>query len=155
MTNCLICYSRIWAWVTDFILFDHDRFFHIIIIMSFLLHGFPWLSLATRLSRLSLLAGLLAYIMCPHRAAVVIAGRLTLARPYERIQKRTSLMSLSLLLQKCQVYLIRPSRMVLKMGGKWPYSCCFVGCCFQDVFITARSILVLEQSSLYASSASR
>ena len=24
--------------------------------------------------------------------------------------------------------------MVLEMRGRWPYSCCFVGCCFQDLF---------------------
>ena len=31
---------------------------------------------------------------------------------------------------------------VFVMGGKWPYSCCFVGCCLQDLFNIARSILV-------------
>ena len=29
------------------------------------------------------------------------------------------------------------------MGDKWPYSSCFIGCCFQDVFKTACSIFVL------------
>ena len=33
------------------------------------------------------------------------------------------------------------------MGGKWPYSCCFVGCCFQELFSTARRILVKFTSS--------
>ena len=28
------------------------------------------------------------------------------------------------------------------MGGKWPYSCCFVGCCLRDMFNIACSILV-------------
>ena len=28
------------------------------------------------------------------------------------------------------------------MGGKWPYSCCFVGCCFQDLVNIAPNILV-------------
>ena len=27
-------------------------------------------------------------------------------------------------------------------SGRWPHSCCFVGCCFQDLFNTARSIFV-------------
>ena len=31
--------------------------------------------------------------------------------------------------------------MVLEKWGKWPYSCCFVGCCFQDLFNIACSIL--------------
>ena len=34
------------------------------------------------------------------------------------------------------------------MGGRWPYSCCFVGCCFQDLFNIACSILVQFLSSL-------
>ena len=32
--------------------------------------------------------------------------------------------------------------MVCNMGGKWLYSCCFVGCYFQDLFKAACSILV-------------
>ena len=27
------------------------------------------------------------------------------------------------------------------MGGRWPYSCCSVECCFRDLFNIARSIL--------------
>ena len=34
------------------------------------------------------------------------------------------------------------SWMVCKMGGKWPYSYCFVGCYFQDLFKTVCNILV-------------
>ena len=29
------------------------------------------------------------------------------------------------------------SWMVCEMRSKWPYSCCFVGCCFYDFFKTA------------------
>ena len=36
------------------------------------------------------------------------------------------------------------------MGGKWPYSCCFVGCCSHDLFNIARSILVLLPSSFFS-----
>ena len=32
--------------------------------------------------------------------------------------------------------------MVLEMGGRWPYSCCLAGCYIQDLFYTARSILM-------------
>ena len=36
------------------------------------------------------------------------------------------------------------------MGDRWPYSCCFVGCCFQDLFNIARSILVQLPSSFFS-----
>ena len=36
------------------------------------------------------------------------------------------------------------------MGGRWPCSCCFVGCCFQDLFNIARRILVQFPSSFYS-----
>ena len=36
------------------------------------------------------------------------------------------------------------------MGGRWPYSCCFVGCCFQDLSDIARSILVRLLSSFFS-----
>ena len=31
------------------------------------------------------------------------------------------------------------------MGGLWPYSCCFVGCCLEDLFNIAGNILFLQQ----------
>ena len=37
--------------------------------------------------------------------------------------------------------------MVCVMGGKWLYSCCFTGCCIQDLFKTACNILALLPSS--------
>ena len=39
--------------------------------------------------------------------------------------------------------------MVLKMGGKWLYSCCFMGCYFLDLFNIARSILVQFSPSFF------
>ena len=39
-----------------------------------------------------------------------------------------------LLLQQCHAGLVRLTWVVLEIGGKWPYNCCFVGCCFQDFF---------------------
>ena len=50
-------------------------------------------------------------------------------------------MSSSLLLQQSPARLVRLILMVLEMGGRWPYSCCYVGCCFPDLFNIARSIL--------------
>ena len=40
--------------------------------------------------------------------------------------------------------------MVLEMRGAWPYSCCFVGCCFQDLFNIARSIILQLLSSFFS-----
>ena len=36
------------------------------------------------------------------------------------------------------------------MGGRWPYSCCFVGCCLQDLFNIARYILVQFFSNTFS-----
>ena len=59
----------------------------------------------------------------------VRAGRPAFVRPYEGVHRRTSLMSSSLLLQQCPACLVRLTWIVFVMGGKWPYSWCFVGCC--------------------------
>ena len=58
-------------------------------------------------------------------------------------------MSSSLLLQQSPAYLVHLIWIVFVMGVRWPYSCCFVGCSFQDLFNIARSILVQLSSSLY------
>ena len=72
----------------------------------------------------------------------VQAGRSAFARPYVGIHRCTSLMSSSLLLQQCPVCLVRLTWIVFVMIGRWPYSWCFFGCCLQDLFNIARSILV-------------
>ena len=53
------------------------------------------------------------------------------------------LMSLSLLFQLCQACIVHLIWMVCEMRGKCPYNCYFIGYCFQDLFKTACSILVL------------
>ena len=40
--------------------------------------------------------------------------------------------------------------MILEMEVRWPYYCCFVGCCFQDLFSIARSILMQFPSSFFS-----
>ena len=50
-------------------------------------------------------------------------------------------MSSSLLLQQCLV------QIVFVMDSRWPYSCCFVGYCLQDLFSIASNILLLLPSS--------
>ena len=72
----------------------------------------------------------------------VRAGRPAFSRPYVGVHRSTSLMSSSLLLQQCPACLVRLPWLVFVMGGRWPYSWCLVGCCRQDLFNIARSILV-------------
>ena len=62
----------------------------------------------------------------------VRAGWPAFARPYEGVHRSTSLMSSSLLLQQCPACLVRLTLIVFVMGGRWPYSWCFVGCCLQE-----------------------
>ena len=63
-------------------------------------------------------------------------------------------MSSSLLLQQCPAYLECPAYiwMVLEMGGKWPYSCCFQDFFSMTCSIQSSSHLVF---SLYILSASK
>ena len=72
----------------------------------------------------------------------VRAGRPAFVQPYEGVHWSTSLKSSSPLLQQCPVCLVHLTWIVFVMGGKWPYSRCFVGCCLQDLFNIARSIFV-------------
>ena len=72
----------------------------------------------------------------------VRAGRPAFARPCVGVHKSTSLMSSSLLLQQYPTCLVRLTWIVFVRGGRWPYSWCLVGCCRQDLFKIARSILV-------------
>ena len=72
----------------------------------------------------------------------VRAGRPAFARPCVGIHKSTSLMSSYLLLQQCPACLVRLTWIVFVIGGRWPYSWCLVGCCCQDLFRIARSVLV-------------
>ena len=72
----------------------------------------------------------------------VRASHPAFARPYEVVHRSISLMSSTLLLLQCPTCLVRLILIVFVMGGRWSYSCCFVGCCLQDLFDIARSILV-------------
>ena len=72
----------------------------------------------------------------------VRAGCPAFAWPYVGVHRSTSLMSSSLLLQQCPACLVRLTCIVFVTGGRWPYSWCLVGCCCQDLFNIARSILV-------------
>ena len=75
---------------------------------------------------------------CPY----VRAGCPAFARPYMGAHWSKSLMSPSLLLQQCPACLVHLTWIVFVIGGMWQYSCYFVGCCRQDLFNIAHSILV-------------
>ena len=72
-------------------------------------------------------AALLSCILCLHRA-----GQPTLAHPCAQIYKRRL---------QCPTCLVCLIWIVCEMGGRWPYSCCFMGYCFKDLFKTAHNIL--------------
>ena len=69
----------------------------------------------------------------------VRAGRTAFARPYVGVHRSTSL------LQQCPACLVRLTWIVFVMGGRWPYSWFFVGCCLHDLFNIARSIQKKEK----------
>ena len=46
-----------------------------------------------------------------------------------------SCMCSSLLLQQCPACLVCLTWTLFMMGGKWPYTCCFIGCSFQNLML--------------------
>ena len=86
------------------------------------------------------------YPVSSHSCCMYVrAGRPAFARPYVGVHRSTSLMSSSLLLQKCPACLVRLTWIVFVMGGGWPYSWRFVGCCRLDLFKRA----ILNQFQYY------
>ena len=80
------------------------------------------------------------HLVSSHSCCMFVrAGRPAFARPYVGVHRSTSFMSSSLLFQQCPACLVRLTWIVFKMGGRWPYSWCFVGCCLQDLLL--RTIL--------------
>ena len=72
----------------------------------------------------------------------VPAGRPAFASPYAGVNRTTSLMSSSLLLQQCPACPVRLTCIVFVMEDKCLYSWCLVGCSRQDLFNTTLNILV-------------
>ena len=70
--------------------------------------------------------------------------------PWNEIHRWTSLMNSFLLHQQCTACLACFSWMVFEMRGKWPNSCCFVGCYCQDLFKRISSIFVYFPSSFFS-----
>ena len=81
----------------------------------------------------------------------VLHGCPTLACPCEGVHRKISLVISFLLLQWCPACLVHLTWMVLEIGGRWPYNCCFMGCCFKDLYNTVHSILVQLLSSFFVS----
>ena len=81
-------------------------------------------------------------VSSPSCCMYVRAGRPTFARLYVGVHRSTSLTSSSLLLQQRPACLFRLTWIVFVMGDRWSYSWCLVGCCCQELFNIARSILV-------------
>ena len=71
----------------------------------------------------------------------VLAGRPASAGPYVSVHWSTSVMSSSLLLQQCPACLVRLTWIVFVMGGRWPNSWCFVGCCTRNYSILLSTFL--------------
>ena len=110
----------------------------IIIVMSRHQLRSPRPSPATVLYRPSLPAGPPGYILYRHKAFVC----------------RFQLIVLPLLVHELvptsPTCLARLTWIIFVMGSRQPYRSCFVGCCFQDLFNIARSILVLLPSNFFS-----
>ena len=104
---------------------------------------------ATSPYRSSLPAGLYS-VFSQSCCMLVRAGRPAFARPCEGVHRSTSLMRSSLFLQQCLACMVRLIWIVFMMGGRCPYSCCFVRCCLQEQFNIACSILVQLPSSFFS-----
>ena len=73
----------------------------------------------------------------PHLQTVSIANRSRVVfKAISYMGICISLMDYSLLLQQCPACLVCLNWVIF---GRWPYSCCFVGCCLRDLFNIARS----------------
>ena len=112
----------------------------IIIIMSRHQHGYPWPSLSNAPYRPLLPAGLQDYILYRHRAAICrfepLLGHVKGSTGAHLLWARPCFSS------SVPACLVRLILIVFVMVGRWPYSCCFVGCYLQNLFNIARSILV-------------
>ena len=96
-------------------------------------HGFPRLSLSHTIRLYHPL-----FPACPYRAALnkfFLFWSTNTCMSVWRVHGRTLLMSLSLFLQQCPACFVYLIWVVLEMGGRWPYICCFMGCCFRDLLI--------------------
>ena len=125
-------------WMTKYIyIYSHHHHHHHVVLVARIS-----LTLSHQFS-LSFIASGRSYLVSSHSCWMYVrAVRPAFARPCVGVHKSTSLMSSSLLLQQCPACLVCLTWIVFVIGGRWPYSWCLVGCCRQDLFKIARSILV-------------
>ena len=115
----------------------------IIIIMSRYENGYSWPSLATPPYRSLLLTSPQGYIQYRHRA-VVCRFQLDVFPLLVHVHEYVFPLLvhvheyISYEIQQCPAYLVRLILIVFMTSGSWPYSCCFVGCCLQDLFNIAQ-----------------
>ena len=119
-------------------------YIYIIIILSHCLHRFPWLSPTIHLYYSLLPVGLLDCILCPYRAVVDKFELVTQHLPIcvKRSRGACRLWVHSYFSSSVQDVLFVLFGWSFEMRGWWPYSSCFVECCFQSLFIIACSILM-------------
>ena len=120
--------------------------------MSRCQHGSSWPSLDSRLYLPLFPGGLQGYILYRHKVVVYRFLLVVLPLPVlcEGVHRSISLLSSSLLIQQCPASLVRLTWIVVMIGGKWPYSCYFVGCCLRDSLNIACSILVGLPSGFFS-----
>ena len=151
--SCWTIFLHLWLmiFISVFYIFNPSHLFIIWLLMTLFHHHnvVPLARISLTLSRhisLSFIASGRSLGLDPVSSQsccmYVRAGRPAFGRPYVGVHRSTSLMSSSLLLQQCPACLVRLTCIVFVMGGRWPHSWCFVGCCLQDLFNIARSILV-------------
>ena len=102
------------------------------------------LSLVIRPYRTFLLAGPLADIQYPHNAdkyKSLLVGQYQCVHVWESTGERRVWVC-PCFSSSAQLVLVRLSSVISEMGSKWSYNCCFAGCCFQDLFKWACSILI-------------
>ena len=121
----------------------------IVMNMSSHLLGFSWLSVSPLVP---IVHHFWQIFLCPYIAAVDKFYRVVehlLVRMKGSVGKPSFIRS-SLLLQQCPACLVRRIWMILEIGSRWPHSCYIMGCCFQDLFNTACSILMQLPSSCFS-----
>ena len=68
---------------------------------------------------------------------------------YEGVNRNILLISSSLLLHQNPTCLVCLTFIVFMMDGWWLYNCCLLRCCLQNLFKTARSILIYIYIYIY------
>ena len=124
----------------------------IINILSHHQHGYPWLFLATLLYHPLLPVGLQGYIPYLHRATVcrfelVVLPLLVLVKGSTGVRHLWVHLYFSGSVLHVWFFL---TWIVFMMGGRWLYSCCFVGCCLQNLFNIVHRFLVQLPSSFFS-----